>query len=65
MFFGLARDDWKITGAKKKQFTLPDEGLLQRHAEAIRELQAKAAAEKLNSSNATPVSSSNPSNKEN
>ena len=63
-YFGLARDDWKITGAQKKHFTLPDEDLVQQHAESMRELKAKAVAEaahKLNNSTVT-LADSNPGN---
>jgi hypothetical protein len=64
-FFGLARDDWKITGAKKKQYTLPDEDRLQQHAEAMRQLEAKAnakRAQKHNNSNASLADSNSGNN---
>jgi hypothetical protein len=64
-YFGLARDDWKITGAQKKQFMLPDEDLLQPHTEAIRELKAKAVAEvahKLVNNSTVTLADSNPGN---
>jgi hypothetical protein len=64
-FFGLIRDDWKITGAKKKQYTLPDEERLQQHAEAMRQLEAKAnakRAQKHNNSNASLADSNSGNN---
>jgi hypothetical protein len=41
-FFGLARDDWKMAGSKKTEFTIPDDATLAGHAEAMKELHEKA-----------------------
>jgi hypothetical protein len=59
-FFGLCKEDWRITPFKKGSFTIPDEDTVAKHAEVMKELHAEA----VNRSNYTPpeVTDSNSSN---
>jgi hypothetical protein len=49
-FFGLCKDDWRITPFKKGKFTIPADDTIARHAECMKELHAEA----VNKPNNTP-----------
>jgi hypothetical protein len=59
-FFGLCKEDWRITPFKKGKFTISADDTIARHAECMKELHAEA----VNKPNNTPskVTDSNSSN---
>lgn len=45
-FFGLSKEDWPLSGGKKKDWKIPDKETLEHHAEAMKELHIRALSKR-------------------